>query len=170
MIVLLGALVGSACATGNVGGDVATSPVGGTPAGDGAVLPTPGAVIGGTPVTASEPAALAGGVWVLTALGGDEITPTARNPAHLSFSETNRVTGATGCNRMNGGVTVDASSMRFGALVATRMACAGDVEARFLAALEATRTWGLDAGRLQLRNADGDVVATLEHRETLPGA
>ncbi len=111
-------------------------------------------------------------MWLLTALGDADVTPAARNPAHLSFAEANRVSGATGCNRLTGNVTVDATTMRFGALVSTRMACVngGDVEARFLAALEATRSWGLDAGALHLRNAEGDTVATLEHRETLPDA
>lgn len=46
----------------------------------------------------------------------------------------------------------------------------GDIEARFLAAFEATRSWGLDSGKLHLRDAEGDTVATLEHRETLPDA
>ena len=129
-----------------------------------------GSGIGRTPVTVSEPAALAGGVWVLITLGGTEVTPALRDAAHLSFAETNYVSGATGCNRLSGPATVDATTMRFGALVSTRMACAtgGDVEARFLAALEATRTWGLDSGRLHLRNAEGDTLASLEHRETLP--
>jgi heat shock protein HslJ len=111
-------------------------------------------------------------VWLLRSLGDADVTPAALNPAHLSFSEASRVSGATGCNRLTGNVAVDATTMRFGALVTTRMACVsgGDVEARFLAALEATRSWGLDSGELHLRNAGGDTVATLEHREALPGA
>ena len=111
-------------------------------------------------------------MWVLTVLGGNDVTPSARNPAHLSFSEATVVSGATGCNRLSGPVTIDTHTMRFGALVSTRMACVdgADVETRFLAALEATRSWGLDSGKLRLRDADGDTVATLEHRETLPDA
>lgn len=172
LVVLLAALPASACTTANIGGgDVATSPVGVPGAGEGAVLPGPGAVIGGTPVTASEPSALRGGVWVLTALGDTEVTPDVRNPAHLSFAETNRVSGSTGCNQVTGSVTVNPETMRFEALVSTRRACPTgvNVEARFLAALEATRSWGLSSGELHLRDAAGDTVATLEHRDTLPG-
>lgn len=172
VLVLFTAVSASACTTANVGGDVASTPVK-VPAGDpGAVSPVPGPVVGGTPVTASDPSALRGGVWVLTALGTTDVTPAVRNPAHLSFAEATRVTGATGCNRLNGDVTIEAKTMRFGAVVSTRMACVngGDLEARFLAAIEATRSWAIEAGALHLRNAEGDTVATLEHRESLPGA
>lgn len=172
LFTLVAAVSVSACTTGNVGGNVSTAPVT-LPAGRGEPMaPVPAVVARGTPITASEPAALRGGVWVLTALGGSDVTRGARNPAHLSFSEATVVSGATGCNRLSGPVTIDAHAMRFGALVSTRMACVdgGDVEARFLAALEATRSWGLDSGTLHLRDEDGDTVATLEHHETLPGA
>lgn len=172
LLVLFTAVSASACATANVGGDVSSTPVA-VPAGQaGETSPVPAPVVGGTPVTASDPTALRGGVWLLTALGGAEVTPAARNPAHLSFAEANRVSGATGCNRLTGNVTIESKTMRFGAVASTRMACtnSGDVEARFLAALEATRSWGIEAGALHLRNAEGDTVATLEHREVLPGA
>lgn len=164
------AISASACTTANVGGDVSTTPVA-VPA-DRAASPVPAPVVGGTPVAASDPSALRGGVWVLTTLADAKVTPAVRNPAHLSFAEANRVSGATGCNRLTGNVTIEAKTMRFGALVSTRMACpqGGDVEARFLAALAATRSWGIEAGALHLRNAEGDIVATLEHREGLPGA
>lgn len=171
-LVLFTAVSASACTTANVGGDVSSTPVK-VPAGDpGAVSPVPAPVVGGTSVTASDPSALRGGVWVLTTLADAKVTPAVRNPAHLSFAEATRVTGATGCNRLSGDVTIEAKTMRFGALVSTRMACTngGDVEARFLAALAATRSWGIEAGALHLRNAEGDTVATLEHREVLPDA
>lgn len=171
VLVLFTAVAASACATANVGGDVSSTPVA-VPAGEtGAASPLPAPVVGGTPVTVGDPSALRGGVWMLAALAGREVTPAARNPAHLSFAETNRVTGATGCNRLTGDVTIEAKTVRFGALVTTRMACVndGDVEARFLAALEAARSWAIDAGQLHLRNAEGETVATLEHRDALPG-
>ena len=172
LLVLFIAVSASGCTTGNVGGNVATTPVT-LPSDRGEPMaPVPAVVVRGTPITASEPAALRGGVWVLTVLGGNDVTPGARNPAHLSFSEATVVSGATGCNRLTGPVTIDAHTMRFGALVSTRMACVdgADVETRFLKALEATRSWGLDSGKLHLRDAEGDTVATLEHRETLPDA
>lgn len=166
------AVSASACTTANVGGDVSTTPVAVPADQAGAASPVPAPVVGGTPVTASDPSALRGGVWVLTTLADAKVTPAVRNPAHLSFAEANRVSGATGCNRLTGNVTIEARTMRFGALVSTRMACpqGGDVEARFLAALAATRSWGIEGGALHLRNAEGDIVATLEHREALPGA
>jgi heat shock protein HslJ len=59
-----------------------------------------------------------------------------------------------------------------GALVTTRMACpgGGDLETRFLMALEATRSWAIETGELHLRNAAGETVATFEHRDALQGA
>jgi heat shock protein HslJ len=172
LLVLSVVVLASGCATANVGGDVSSAPVTVPPTEGGVVSPLPAPVVGGAPVTAADPSVLRGGVWVLIALGATEVTPAVRNPAHLSFAEATRVSGATGCNRLSGSVTVDEGNLRFGPLVTTRMACpgGGDLEARFLKALEVTRAWGIEAGTLRLRDAGGDTVATLEHREALPGA
>lgn len=172
-IVLSCAVASSACAFGNVGGDVSTSPVGASGPSGPVVSPgtaaPPGPVLGGTPTTSREPAALSGGIWMLTALGERSVTPAVRNPAHLAFALPNGVSGATGCNRMTGGVTIEGDAMRFQAMAATRMACVdeADVEGAFLAALDAARAWDVTAGVLTLRDADGAVVATFDYRASL---
>ena len=77
---------------------------------------------------------LVGTEWVLKDLGG---TPALSGvQATLAFPETGRVSGAASCNRFTGTVEIVGSSLKFGPLAATRMACADEAvnnqEAKYL--------------------------------------
>lgn len=80
-------------------------------------------------------------VWVLTELEGQLVKaggPNGELPRlEISLTE-GRVTGTTGCNRLNGSIKADTRQIQFGPLMTTKMACADDVnqlESKFLAQL-----------------------------------
>ena len=60
------------------------------------------------------------------------------------------------------------TSLTFGAVATSRMMCPSgmDVERRFLAALQATRTARVRGGTLDLLDANRRVVASFEAKET----
>jgi len=77
--------------------------------------------------------------WELNNLNGSELGPraTAGHIPALQFDLTNnKVFGNTGCNRLNGTVDIENSSMSLSKMATTRKACPGDLESRFLNALQ----------------------------------
>lgn len=104
---------------------------------------------------------LSGGEWVLAGATGP------RAP-FLRF-EAGRVAGLGGCNRFGGSYSQEADRLRFSPLAATRMACPGDAmktERAFFAMLAGVREMTLDGDRLELRDGEGRVLATLVKRLT----
>lgn len=95
-------------------------------------------------------------IWVLTALNGKPVLAdgVSRDRPRLEISLTEgRVTGTTGCNRLNGRVRADTRQILFGPLAATRMACpndTGNTENAFLAALREPLTYRVGEGKLTL--------------------
>ena len=69
--------------------------------------------------------ALSIGDWRLIEVGGRTVAPAdVRKRPWLHFAlDSGRVYGNSGCNQLSGPVTIDGSSMHFGALAMTRMAC-----------------------------------------------
>jgi heat shock protein HslJ len=108
---------------------------------------------------------LAGGVWRLTHLGDEAVAhPPERRP-YLEFeAETNRISGFTGCNRMFGEFDAEEGGLSFGAIGMTKMACMDtmDLERSFLEVLEATASWRVDDGGLELHDAVRKVIARFE--------
>ena len=117
------------------------------PAASGAAS-TPGAAASGGP-----PTALPGTSWVLQGLSGTQLgtgVPT------IAFGTDGNVTGSAGCNTFNGTYTVDGSSISFGPLASTKMACpVADmaVETAFLAGLAGAKSWSIQALFLTLEGA-----------------
>ena len=114
------------------------------------------AVIAGCAAVA-PPLPLQGTAWRLV---GTE--PGAR-AAQLLLQDGGRVTGSDGCNRLMGAYDVAGTSLRFGKLAGTRMACPqlGGRDAAFDAALGRVTQWRIDGRRLTL-SADGAVVLEFE--------
>jgi heat shock protein HslJ len=112
-------------------------------------------------------AALENTLWKLVKLGDQPITPTpgARESSFALASETHRVQGHTGCNRMMGSYTLQGNALHFGQLATTRMACpdgVGQNEAAFLKALEAAAQWSIQGETLELRDSQGARLAVFE--------
>ena len=103
------------------------------------------------------------GDWTLAEIGG---APAAAGVGTtLTLGDAAEATGSGGCNSFHGSYSLDGETFRFGAIAATRRACPGpqmEQEARFLAALDATRGFRVESDRLLLLGETGDVLATLE--------
>lgn len=94
--------------------------------------------------------------------GGEvEIIPTAR--VTMEVDAEGGVTGSASCNRYSGTVVVDGSSVRFGPIATTRMACAprpGAAEAAYLAALDDVDAGSRTGDELTLTGPDTRLVFT----------
>jgi putative lipoprotein len=105
------------------------------------------------PSAAGPPTELPGTSWVLQGISGAELgtgVPT------IDFGTDGNVSGSAGCNTFNGTYTVDGSSISFGPLASTKMACpTADmaVETAFLAGLAGAKTWSIQALFLTLEGA-----------------
>jgi putative lipoprotein len=109
------------------------------------------------------PSGLTGVRWALVELGGEPVADDGQVPYLELAAETSRLSGSGGCNRLVGGFEAEGTSLRLGPVATTLMACNEDVmrrEAAFVAALEATTAYELEAGRLALL-ADDRVLARL---------
>ena len=83
--------------------------------------------------------------WVLEDIGGTGVIDGAR--ATLEFPERGKTAGRASCNRFFGTVAVTGPAIAFGALGATRMACAEAVmnqESRYLKALQDAERYTID--------------------------
>ena len=112
-------------------------------------------------------AAVSGANWELMELTGQPApTGAGGRRATIRFeADTSRATGFAGCNRYFGTYTLTGTSLRFGPVGMTRMACADgmQLEQQLSAALEATRGYTLNANQLALVGTAGP-VARFERR------
>jgi heat shock protein HslJ len=130
-----------------------------SPAPDGA----PAAASAGSPE-------LTGTRWLLTRLGTRTmITVPGDRAPHLLFNGSDRrVAGSGGCNRLMGPYMVDGTMMRLGPIAGTMMACQQPImeqEQAFLKALEATESYRIVNGQLELRGTDRQLLARFSKGE-----
>lgn len=99
------------------------------------------------------------GYWRALQIDGRIVIPrdmTRRPWLHFSL-DSSRVTGSGGCNRLSGPFTIDGTSLTFGALIMTRMACVDTAldsqENAFVAALNATDHYTISGDTLTLYSA-----------------
>jgi putative lipoprotein len=104
---------------------------------------------GGAPMEKELAAAvqspLIGTSWLAEDIGGRGVIDNAQTT--ITFDAEGRVAGSGGCNRYFGPVTIEGSTISFGDLGATRMACVPalmDQEQKFFDALAATRSYRFD--------------------------
>ena len=105
--------------------------------------------------------------WRLTSIEGQAV-PAGTDPrqdAQLTFDGAGRVSGSGGCNRLTGSYQRNGTHLKIGPLASTRMACIdaarGQLEARFLAAIEATTQYSIANGELVLIGSRGQTLARL---------
>jgi putative lipoprotein len=82
----------------------------------------------------------------------------------LIFGADGAVSGNGGCNAFRGDVDIEGTTMKFGQLASTMMACEGAKsakEALFHAALSQTASYSVQDGELTLVDAAGKIVARL---------
>lgn len=107
--------------------------------------------------------------WKLIELGGEPVAvEEGQREAHLVLhSEDQRVSGATGCNRLMGNFEVDDERLTLGQLGTTMMACSGDnmaLEQRFLEMLSEVDSYRVLVNRLELYDDRGELLARFEVR------
>lgn len=112
---------------------------------------------------------LEGKTWRLEELNGRPPVPVAGTVPTLTFAEQEpRASGNGGCNLFSGPFERHRASLRFGALVSTRRACADDAgtqqETAFLRALQSTTRYAV-YGDLLVLYAEDQVVARLRRSE-----
>ena len=105
---------------------------------------------------------LRGTAWKLQALqaadGPTLIQPPGRPPELLLATDSERLSGNSGCNRLLGGFQLAGDQLRFSQLISTKMACAADVmafEQQYLKALEQVQQWSIDKRSLLLQDGVG---------------
>jgi heat shock protein HslJ len=114
-----------------------------------------------TPPPGAETAGIEGIHWYLMAVDGAPVSPMAndRQPHMRLDPAQKQATGFAGCNQFFGSYELDGSSLTFGPMGATRMACPDletGLETSVFEALENTREWKMADGVLLL--LDGDAV------------
>lgn len=113
-----------------------------------------------TPLTGTTWQALSynnGKQAVVSVLGGTEITAV--------FGDDGNLSGSAGCNRYTAGYTVDGDSIAIGPAASTRMFCGEpegvmEQETAYLMALSMAEVYAIQGDKLELRTADGALVAS----------
>jgi heat shock protein HslJ len=88
---------------------------------------------------------LAGTAWSLRSIGGTDLPGGVIVTLDLTGDQ---ASGTSGCNQYGGSYTVDGSSITFGPMAVTEMACPDpqmSVEAAYLSAIAAATTWAIPA-------------------------
>lgn len=104
------------------------------------------------------------GRWLAEDIRGGGVLDRVQSVLEIAADGT--VTGRGGCNRMGGTATISGSSITFGPIISTKMACIPavmDQEGKFFSALENVRAWRIDkvTGKLSLLDAAGKPLAVL---------
>lgn len=94
--------------------------------------------------------------WNLIELQGQPVMTGSGETPHLLFSpgQVNKVTGSTGCNRLNGSYNLTGVNfIKFPPLATTKMACPGmNKEAQFIEGLREVNNWSIINDQLLLSN------------------
>jgi heat shock protein HslJ len=105
------------------------------------------------------------GKWILLELNGIKVNDAELQNERpgLEFNTTEkRVAGTTGCNRFGAAITITGQTMKMGVVAATRMACAGDLEDRFLKAMGEVNEFKID--NLSLYLMEGNTTKLMMRR------
>jgi heat shock protein HslJ len=106
--------------------------------------------------------------WKLVRLGKAPIHAASQQQVpHLSLnSESRRVTGSGGCNRVTGSYQLKGDQLTFSQMAGTMMACAKgmDTEKAFLDMLQRVGRWKITGQQLELLDASGYTLARFEAR------
>jgi heat shock protein HslJ len=116
--------------------------------------------------TVLEPASLTGVTWVATMVNNGReavVSILADTEITVVFDAEGKVGGSAGCNRYFAGYTVEGASIAIEPPASTRKMCPEAVmqqEFAYLAALPTAATFSIQGDELELRTADGALVAS----------
>lgn len=100
-------------------------------------------------------------IWALESIEGEKIIidETVKNlPVLEIYLKEERVHGNTSCNTINGKMKVDENEIKFYDIVTTEMACPGNLEQRFLSALDKVTNYKIEKMRLYLFNDSKEII------------
>jgi len=100
-------------------------------------------------------------IWMLEFLKGAYYKPqtqTDQRPSIEIHLKDNKVTGNTGCNSMNGTVSVDEDQIRFSDIVTTKKFCSRGIEPEFLIALGMVNNYKIEKMELHLYQDDIEIM------------
>jgi heat shock protein HslJ len=112
-----------------------------------------------------------GRYWRATELAGKPAPAhDAKREAHLVLQAGGRFSGSDSCNRISGSYELKGEAIRFGGMVATRMACQDSVETQqaFAAVIKNSSRWSVAADRLELFDSSGARLARFQARPEAP--
>ena len=102
-------------------------------------------ILSNAEATFKKPPSLLGTEWLLTDLPGTTVI--ANSQASFAVREDGRATGNASCNRFTGAIEISGSTIKFGPLASTRMACADEAlsaqETQFLKFLSAANRFDM---------------------------
>jgi len=106
--------------------------------------------------------------WKLMELGGKPVTvaDNQREPYIVLQPDPKQVNGSGGCNRLFGSYETSGSSLAFGGIGATKMACTSgmETEAAFLPVLGRVARWRITSQQLELSDSTGALLVRFEAR------
>ncbi len=115
---------------------------------------------------ASETASLTGGTWSATNYNNGKeavVSLVADSTITATFTEDGQLNGSAGCNNFMTSYTLDGQNITIQPAATTRKMCPGEgvmeQETLFLTALTTAATWSISGNELELRTADGALVA-----------
>lgn len=100
-------------------------------------------------------------IWALESIGGEKIISgdTLKNfPILEIYVAEKRVRGNTGCNTLNGSVNIDGDNIAFEKIITTEIACPGNLEQKFLAALSKVNKYKIEKMRLYLYKDEKELL------------
>ena len=100
-------------------------------------------------------------IWALESIAGEKITfdKTVKNLPMLEiYVEEERVHGNTSCNTIDGKVEIDKNNITFYDIITTEKACPGDLEQKFLSALDKVNNYKIEKMKLYLYNDDQEIM------------
>ena len=100
-------------------------------------------------------------IWALISIKGEkiELNEDLKNlPMIEIFVEEERVYGNTSCNSFNGKVYIEGNKISFFNIIKTEMACPGDLEQRFISAIESIDNYKIEKMRLFLYKEEAETM------------
>ena len=101
-------------------------------------------------------------IWALESIRGEKIVvdETVKNlPVLEIYVEDERVHGNTGCNTLNGNLKIDGNRISFFEIITTEMACPGDLEQKFLSALQKVNNYKIEKLKLYLYEDNKELLS-----------
>jgi len=100
-------------------------------------------------------------IWALISINGEKIElneDLINLPMIEIYVEDERVYGNTSCNSFNGKVYIEGNKISFFNIIATEMACPGNLEQKFLSAIESIDNYKIEKMRLFLFKEEAETM------------